>query len=278
MTVISNEPEANFESFYKLLKSLDDFNEKEVKGVAFGQISPTPREQCFLGNYLRAIANVKTLLKFNNVADSQAIAMIARSVFELAIEIELIDRIPNGPGKIFSFVGYEQLRRSRKIVRFAESHPNHNQRLDVPFHKSFIDREGAQIDAERKRLWPNSKDGPLHWSQLNLRQHAELIGEKVLEMYDSEYQMHSWYAHAGLTGVLSTQAEFYWALCAIAYKLSADSYEVILKSIVRTFKLTLSDEKILDKLKYAKVVPFTEDESQAGELWKSMVGDGRQKD
>jgi hypothetical protein len=276
MTVISSEPKVIFESFYKMLKSLDDFNEKEISGVVFGQVSPTSREQCFLGNYLRAIANVKTLLKFNNVADSQAIAMIARSVFELAIEIELIDHIQNAPEKIFAFVESEKLRRSRTIVRFAENHPNHSPHLDTSFHKTFIDREGERIDAAHEKLWPNKKRKLSHWSQLNLRARAELIGDALLEMYDSEYQAHSWYAHAGLTGVMSTNVDFYWMLCGKAYQLAADSYEVLLKSIIKTFRLTVADTKILDKLEYAKMVPFTEDESQAGELWRSMVGDSRQ--
>ena len=101
------------------LKKLDDFNESLVRGTALAQTMRTLRETCFLGNYMRAIANAKTLLKLDSVRDTQAIAMIARSIFELAIEIELIDRIPDSAEKIIAFGEYEHLRRARKIVAYA---------------------------------------------------------------------------------------------------------------------------------------------------------------
>lgn len=273
MNTISDETKDNVARFYTMLKNLDAFNEKEVRGIVFGQLSPTLREQCFLGNYLRAIANVKSMLKLDNIADSQAVAMIARSVFELAVEIELIDRVADGPKKILAFGEYERLRRARTIVRFAETHSDHSPHLDVPLHKSFADREGARIDSERDRLWPDWKKlGLTHWSQLKLRARAELVGNKILEMYDSEYQVHSWYTHAGITGVTNTQPEFYWALCAVAHRLTSDSFEIILQSIIKTFRLALTDVKILDKLEFAKIISFTESDVQAIELRKSMIG------
>jgi len=257
--------------FFTMLKNLDAFNEKEVRGIAFAQLSPTVREQCFLGNYLRAIANVKTMLKLDNIADAQAVASLARSIFEMAIEVELIDRVPNSAEKILAFGEFERLRRSRAIVKFAGEHPDSSSHLDAPFHNAFIDRDGARIDAERNRLWPKKTPTLSHWTQLNLRQRAEFIGGNIAELYNSEYQVHSWYAHAGLTGVINTQPAFYWALYGMAYRLASDSYEIILIAIIKIFRLTLTDEKILDKLECAKMLSFAENEAQSRALWRSTV-------
>ena len=274
MTDVSNEMKNHVGRAYHMLKNLDAFNEKEVRGVALGQTNSTLRESCFLGNYLRSIANVKTLLKLGSIEDSQVVATIARSIFEMAVEIHLIDCIPDSPSKIIAFGELERLKRARKIVKFTETHPNHSPRLDDPLFKSFIDREGSRIESNSNRLWPNKKIALTHWSQLNLRQRAELIGDKILEMYDSEYQMHSWYVHAGITGVINTEPEFYWVLCGVALVFAADSFELILGSVIRLCNLEQADAKIWKKLECSKMLSFTESDAQATELWRQALGFG----
>lgn len=255
--------------FFVMLRSIDEFNEKELRGTLLCQLSPTVREQCFLGNYIRAIANVKTLLRLTNIEDCQAVAMIARSIFETGIEIALIDKIERGPEKIIVFAEVERLKWARKIVQAAQLYPSLE--TDISLHKSFIDRDGPRIDAKRSDLWPGDKRLS-HWSQKDLRARAELTGKELLGIYDSEYQVHSWYVHSGVTGVISMNGEFYWSMWAKSFQLAAESFEIILKSMIEGFHLYHADSKLLDKLTYAKQVPFTKDPSQASALWNELVG------
>ena len=253
------------------LKKLDDFNESLVRGTALAQTMRTLRETCFLGNYMRAIANAKTLLKLDSVRDTQAIAMIARSIFELAIEIELIDRIPDSAEKIIAFGEYEHLRRARKIVAYANRNPSHSPHLDDPQLQSFIDQQGARIEAARDRLWPDKKLSLDHWTQMKLGRRAEHIGGPINGIFQTEYQSHSWYAHAGLTGVMDTNEEFYWVTNGFSYGLASDSYHLILKSIIQVFEIHAIDRKILKKLEYSKNVSILRDEQQAKEYWDYLM-------
>jgi hypothetical protein len=268
--VVTSEIKILFDRFFTMLRSIDEYNEKELRGILMNQVLPTLREQCFLGNYLRSIANVKTLLKLTNVSDCQAVAMIARSIFETAIEIALIDKIDRAPEKIVAFSEYERLRYAKRIIQFVEKHPDRATEVDLFQHKTFVDRDGARIDARQREFWPNGK--PTHWSQRDLRSRAELVGDDILELYDSEYQIHSWYVHGGITGVINTREEFYVAMCGNSFRLAAESYEAILESMITVFQLYRTDSKLRAKLEYAKGVPFTEGTEQATELWKNVVG------
>jgi hypothetical protein len=73
----------NCDRFYTVLKSIDAFNEMEVRGVINGVLSPTLEEECVIAIYDRATNNVKSLLEFKYVRHFQAIGMLARALFEL---------------------------------------------------------------------------------------------------------------------------------------------------------------------------------------------------
>jgi len=54
----------------------------------------TDRDDCFVGIYYRAKANVESLLSLKYLRDFQASIMLARSLFELAVDMKLIDVDP----------------------------------------------------------------------------------------------------------------------------------------------------------------------------------------
>jgi len=50
--------------FYTMVKSLNEFDKMEVRGVIETLLSTSGRERCFIGTYHRAMANIETLLEF----------------------------------------------------------------------------------------------------------------------------------------------------------------------------------------------------------------------
>jgi hypothetical protein len=124
------------ERFYTVLKSLNEFDKQEVKGVIAGLLAKTDLENCYWGIYLRGRANVESLLSLKQVRDFQAIAMLARSLFELSVDIKLIDVIPNAVEKINLFSQIEKLRAAKKIAEFKDANPN--SKVDASIHKAFI--------------------------------------------------------------------------------------------------------------------------------------------
>jgi hypothetical protein len=258
------------ERFYTVLKSLNEFDKQEIRGGIAGLLAKTNRENCYWGIYLRGRANVESLLSLKQVRDFQAIAMLTRSLFELSVDIKLIDLIPNAVEKINLFSQIEKLRAARKIVEFKDANPN--SKVDATIHKRFIANNKAKIDAEQAAAWPGAMRVE-HWSGLNLRERAARLGHPFLETYEVKYPQLSWYTHAaGVTG-LDLKASSYELLAGTLFQLAGECYMVLLISVIKEFKLAKADEKIESKMKYAQMMPFTDTDEQLQALEKQLLAD-----
>ncbi len=70
-----------------MLISLRKFDEAEVEPVCRGQLSLSPLEECQAVQYLRVQRNIDSMIALAHVAHFQALSMLARSIFELAIDL-----------------------------------------------------------------------------------------------------------------------------------------------------------------------------------------------
>lgn len=101
------------ERFFTVVKSLNEFDKAEVQGVIRTLIAPTELDICFTGNYYRGVANIETLLSLKNLKHFQAVAMLARALFELAVDISLIKVVPDSVGNMLTFTDVEKLRSAK---------------------------------------------------------------------------------------------------------------------------------------------------------------------
>src|SRR5262249_39647885 len=147
--------------FYSVVKSLREFDKQEVEGVLETLLSTTEREKCFIATYYRSIANVNTILALEDVRHFQAIAMLGRGLFELAVDLRCLALVPGGADKMILFADVEKLRCARKLVAFKKSNPNAS--LDSTPYATFISREESRIDLARRTMWPNLRK-LYHWS------------------------------------------------------------------------------------------------------------------
>ncbi|HWZ43934.1 MAG TPA: DUF5677 domain-containing protein [Candidatus Saccharimonadales bacterium] len=256
------------ERFYTVLKSLNAFDNQEVRGVIAGQLAKTDRENCYWGIYLRGKANVESLLSLKQVRDFQAIAMLTRSLFEFSVDMKLIDVITNAVEKINTFSQVEKLRAAKKTVDFKDANPN--SRVDATIHRAFIANNKAKIDTEQATAWPGAKKVK-HWSGLCLRDRVAQLGSPFLETYEVKYPQMSWYTHAaGVTG-LDLKASSYELLTGTLFQLASECYMVLLAAVVKQFRLTKADEKIENKMKYAQMMPFTDTDEQLQALEKELL-------
>ena len=183
------------ERCYTMLKSLNAFDKQELRGVVRGLLAKTDRDTCFIGNYYRAVANVETLLSLKSAKDLQAIAMVARGLFELAVDIKLIDAIPEAVQKLLAFSDVEKLRAARKIVKFKAANPA--AKVDASIYDTFITNNAQRIEAQRNAVWPGVKKVE-HWSGLKLYQRVARLKAPFDEIYEVNYPQLSWYVHSGL--------------------------------------------------------------------------------
>jgi len=176
-----SEATASADQFYTLVKSLNSFDNVAVKGVIDTQLSRTPEENCFVGTYYRTVSNVETVLTLQHPKHVQTAAMLARGLFELAVDIRLLEVVPNGWIKMVAFVDEEKLRCARKIVAFKRSNPD--AAVDTQVFESFISSQEKRVDALRKSIWPKHKE-VRHWSGMPMRERVALLKSPFDRIYD----------------------------------------------------------------------------------------------
>lgn len=264
---------ANADRFYTMVKSLNNFNNLEVRGVIRSLLARTDEENCFIGTYYRVGSNIETVLLLQNPTHFQAAAMLARTLFELAVDIRLLEIVPDASHKMNAFADVEKLRSARKAVEFKTANPSAD--VDVTVHSALVLNRAQDIEKRHRILWPNDKNptslsNVKHWSGHNLPERVKLLGAPFEEIYAVEYPRLSWYMHSGLTGVINLRAETFTYICSYAFKLSADAYSEVLETIIRRFELAKANENIGQKLTVAKLLPFADDPEHVNVLTKSI--------
>jgi hypothetical protein len=259
------------EQMHAVVMSIREFDKLTLAGVLSAVIKPSPRENCFLGTYYRTAGNIDSLLALNSAKHFQAAAILARSLFELAVDIKLVDKVHGGWAKMVFFADVEKLRSARKMIDFAKSNPGRI--IDVSSQTEFVTKNAKRIEINCKTLWPQTKLSDLKsWSEMNLSKRAELLGEPFDEMYNFYYPRLSWYVHSGLTGVLDLPSDFFPMVHGYALSLSVACYSNILETVIHEMKLDLADDKIHKTLKYATLLPFTKTSEEELELFHELLG------
>lgn len=257
------------ERMYTVIKSLNEFDKKEIHGVMANLVAATDRDRCFKGIYLRAKANVESMLSLRYAKDFQAIAMITRSLFELAVDIKLIEQMPDAIVKIAAFSEVEKLRAAKMIVAFKSAHSAAVVDSTVP--ESFIKNNATSIETERKSLW-GVKAKVSHWSGKSLKERVALLKEPFEEVYEVKYPELSWYTHAaGLTG-FDLKPSSYEKLASTHHYLAAQMYKILLRAIVEEYQFVGWDSKILNKMKQAEVMPFADTDQELRALERDLLG------
>jgi hypothetical protein len=250
------------------LTSMMQFDEQEIRGIMRGIIAPTEREKCIILIYWRTAANVMSLSKLNGHQHFQAITMIARSLFELSVDLKLLDKIPDSVEKMIAFVEVEKLRAARKIVKFKQKHPT--SKVDDSLYQSYIASEEARIEAIKAKLWPGAKmiDG---FANMNLANRSVLVGLEYEETYEVEQPRMSWQVHSGLTGVANFKAETFTYMAGVGMASCIKSYELILDAVIDEFKIEMADGNIKKKLTVSKLLPWADDPAQAQQLYDDAI-------
>lgn len=249
--------------FHGVLLSLEEFDNTEVRPRVDVFVDLSKFEECVIGTYLRALANVRTLRLLKSAGNVQAIAMIARALFELAVDAHLLRVIPDAAERVMAFTRAEKLIAARKMAaaRGGASH----------IHQAFIDREGDVIEKEWQKFWPNQKR-PRHWSGLVLRARTALLEAPFAAMYARHYQELSWHVHAGLTGVANLDADVFPLLVGTSYEVAIESYRLILRAVIDYLKLREQDPIIERKLEFARLLPFAGGPGEVEQLRLELLG------
>jgi hypothetical protein len=252
-----------------VLVSLEKFDDIEIRPRVQGLISVTERETCFVGTYYRAVANIRTAILLKQPAHYQAAAMLARTNIELAIDIRLLDIVPDAVPKMMAFGDSEKLRTAQKVVDFAKTAPKAVP--DLATYQAHVAANEKNVLALRKQLWGSEKP-PEHWSGKKVRDRATAAGDPFEELYEVKYRQLSFHTHAGLTGVLGIDKQTFGAICGDAFGIAATCYEIVLKSVITELHIRKADSKIDKKLDLARLLPGTKNDQERQQLQQALLG------
>jgi hypothetical protein len=259
------EATSNTDRFYTQVKSLHAFDTLEVRCVINNLLSKTQEEACHLATYTRTQANVESLLLLQQSKHVQAIAMLARALFELAVDARLLEAIPNGWIKMTAHAEVEKLRLANKIIKFKVANPGVT--TDTMIYQNYVNQNSVRIAAVQKSIWPNLKKVE-HWSGMMLADRCTFLKSPFDQIYAEDYPRISWYTHPGLTGVANIPFVAFIHLCGYAFHLAVKSYEQSLLSAIRVFKLSMGNEHIEARLDAALKLPFADTPEQEAILMK----------
>lgn len=144
--------------------NLKQFDEKEIRPIVQGILSITDRETCFVGTYYRAVANINTAILLKQPMHYQGAAMLARTNIELAMDMKLLNVVPDAVPKMMAFGDSEKLRTAQKVVAFSKA--SATSVADVTTYESHIALNEQRVLQLRKELWGfRETAGALVWPE-----------------------------------------------------------------------------------------------------------------
>ena len=251
-----------------MLTSLRRFDEAEVDPVCRGQIALSPVEECQFIQYLRVQRNIDSMIALAHVAHFQALSMLARSIFELTVDLRLIVSVPNAAERMRCFQGLESLKAAKAAIERSKE-PNGS-----PVSKRLSDFEATRkisIEARANQLWGPKFNLISHWSGLTLKRRvAQIADDQISHVYVYTYRTMSWQTHPGLQGSYGLPVSAFPTIANSALKLGVFGYLGVLRLMIGTLGLDKHDHLISAKLNLAHTLPYTDSQAEELKLRQSL--------
>jgi hypothetical protein len=159
-----------------------------------------------VGTYYRIVGWLKALCELDSLPHYQAVASGARSLFELLLDMKLIQTDSTGDlvKKFHAFPEVERYRAALNLVSYCDK--TNKTGIDCTPQRKFVNgtAKESSINAIILQHWGKTKKGkpnwPSHWSGKNVPDRAEILGPEYEELYFEFYPLLSWHIHSGSTG------------------------------------------------------------------------------
>jgi hypothetical protein len=216
--------------YEQILPAFQPLQDRDDKSRAFAHLS------------YRILGMVRAGARLEEPATVQALAGVARSVFEIVTDVELLHRdvVTDGVEKFHEFTAVERFQAAKSIVNvYSERKWNLGEIEDQHGFVSDSAR-AARTEATVKRIWGARKDGklnwPRHWSGEEAAGRARLLGDDWIKLNHRLGDMLAWQIHggpagaagldsAGMTGLLVTVREVFADRVPLAYRAIAEEFE-----------------------------------------------------
>jgi hypothetical protein len=172
------------EAYFQGTETVCQFVVSVIEPILGGQLGLNDRQIAIVGTYLRIIAWLKALAQLNSLPHYQAVAAATRSLYELLLDIKLLQSDVTGDlvKKFHAFPQVEKYRAARNLVSFCDKNPNTG--IECTNQRTFVDgpTKEAAINSIVTTHWGTNKNNkpkrPDHWSGMTIRERAERLGQQ----------------------------------------------------------------------------------------------------
>ncbi len=247
------------DAIYTTLVNFIKYIDEDIAPVLAGQLSLKPKEKAILEVYTRIKLWVKTIIKLNNFYDFQGNASALRSVFELYLDLHLLERDIDEKltRQYFDYAVVERYRSVSDISAFNKKHPELKpDALAEYILQSSFNQQDIINTIERNWGSPIKNNGkinfPKHWTNKTRYQVAKDLGPEFESLYLDIYPKLSWFVHSDPTGYQRMNDFVSITLLSYIYLVTLQLLEAATIICAKEFRITQFDPKLKDKLLFAK--------------------------
>ena len=205
--IINNPSKENLDAHYDAIRENIDYIDKSFLPIIANQINLSDKERIITDLFSRIRLWVHSVVLMNNKLCFQGIAAATRSIFELFIDINLIDRDSTGLciKQYMTFSEVERFRSAQLMIQYQDIHPE-SKIGDFAKHLYSQPDKKIEIIGLIQNIWGKAlnKKGelnyPRHWSKKDLRKRSQDLGTEYEELYLQVYPKMSWFIHSVPTG------------------------------------------------------------------------------
>lgn len=240
-------------AFFKGTVSIYRLMEQVVCPVVQGQVGKSDYESAVAGTYYRCTLLLRGLTELNDPAHFQIVNSVARTVFELLLDLKVLVSDPAMADKYFAFSHVAKFRKATQLKEFLDANPDVDQTQHLDAIKFASDAK-RRVEVERDCIlhWGTDRRGnprwPDHWSGKNIADRANDAGLELAEIYRSQFFLQSYYVHAGPAGVQNLSREALIYTFGLAHRLVQRLAAMATQIVADEFHLFSTDLELLKKL------------------------------
>lgn len=163
-------------SYHDSLKIANWYVNQKIIVLLKAIINPTKHESAILGSFYRVHALATSLTRLNQKVDVNAVAIIARTLFEIQLDVKYFSERTISTNDLDKYFMFPEISRYKKVKRIAElqqKNPDISDRTLLPnnVRKSFLESSDFSQDIvpKVKKIWGKTKVAkPVAW-KISLR-------------------------------------------------------------------------------------------------------------
>ena len=254
--------------FYGVSKNIYELSKEKIvpqlsaimKLADMSSKKPTLKEHALVGIYFRVHGWLESVALMNTSACFQGVAVAARAIFELVLDLELLDNDLLG-NNLLKFNAFPLMHRSEAAAKCLKHFKETKQQPRI-FREEHLLREinvnHELIEKNLKDIFEGKKSSDIkHWSGINsVGSRAKAVGGEYENLYMEFYPLLSWAVHSGATLHGGRSRESLETYMHISHGFVIELSSKAIKVMAKNFELGKIIENLNVYLNVVKDMPY----------------------